>query len=65
MLLKRIAVIVISLVLGAAITVGLVTLLGTTVAEYGMLYFSLTSFFIAAAIAIWLDKFMGTDFLPE
>lgn len=66
MLMKRILLIVISLVLGALITFGiLVFLLGTTVAEYGMLYFVLTTFFIAAAIGIWLDKFMETQFLPE
>lgn len=66
MLVKRILVIVISLVVGAIVTVGLVRFaLGTTVAEYGTLYFVLTAFFLACALAIWLDKFMGTDFLPE
>ncbi len=66
MLVKRILVIVISLVVGAIVTVGLVTFaLGTTVAEYGTLYFVLTAFFLACALAIWLDKFMGTEFLPE
>lgn len=66
MLVKRILVIVISLVIGAIITVGLVRfVLGTTVAEYGTFYFSMTAFFLACAIGIWLDKFMDTDFLPE
>ena len=66
MLLKRILLIVISLVLGALITAGIVIfLLGTTLAEYGTLYFVLTAFFFAAALGIWLDKFMETNFLPE
>jgi uncharacterized membrane protein len=66
MWLKRILVIVISLIVGAIVTVLVLSfILGTTVAEYGMLYFSLTSFFIGAAIGIWLDKFLETGFLPE
>lgn len=66
MLVKRILVIVISLAAGAIITVGLVrVVLDTTVAEYGTFYFSMTAFFLACAIGIWLDKFLDTDFLPE
>ncbi|HZD09932.1 MAG TPA: hypothetical protein VE553_01220 [Candidatus Binatia bacterium] len=66
MLVKRIAVIVISLIVGAAVATALIIfVLGTTIAEYGTLYFVLTSFFLAAAVGIWLDKFLGTEFLPE
>lgn len=66
MLVKRILVIVVSLIVGAIVTVGLVRFaLGTTVAEYGTLYFVLTAFFLGCALAIWLDKFLGTEFLPE
>jgi hypothetical protein len=66
MLLKRILVLLISLAVGAVITTGLVMfVLGTSVAEYGAFYFSMTSLFLGLAVAIWLDKFMGTNFLPE
>ena len=66
MLVKRILVIVVSLVVGAVVTVGLIEfVLDTTVAEYGTLYFILTAFFLACAAAVWLDKFLGTEFLPE
>lgn len=66
MLVKRLLVIVVSLIIGAVVTVGLVTLvLGTTVAEFGVFYFSMTAFFLGAAVGIWLDKFLGSNFLPE
>ena len=66
MLLKRLLLVIISLVLGALITTGIVIfLLNTTVGEYGTFYFSMTAFFIACAIGIWLDKFMDTRLLPE
>ncbi len=66
MLLKRIVLFIISLVLGALITTGIVIfVLNTTVGEYGTFYFSMTAFFIACAIGIWLDKFMDTKLLPE
>ena len=66
MLVKRLLLVAISLVVGAAVTFALVVfLLGTSVEEYGALYFFLTAFFFACALGIWLDKFMGTDLLPE
>jgi hypothetical protein len=66
MLVKRIMVIVISLILGAAVSAAIIVfLIGTTIAEYGGLYFFLTAFFMGCAFAIWLDKFLGTEFLPE
>ncbi len=66
MLVKRISVIVISLILGAIVSAGIIVfLIGTTIAEYGGLYFFLTAFFMGAAFGIWLDKFMGTQILPK
>lgn len=66
MLLKRLLLAIISLVLGGLITTGIVIfVLETTVGEYGTFYFSMTAFFIACAIGIWLDKFMDTKLLPE
>lgn len=66
MIAKRIIVLVLSLVLGAVLTAVIVSLLlGTTIAEFGTLYFSLTSFFFGCAFGIWLDKFLGTELLPE
>lgn len=66
MLVKRILLIVISLVLGSLVSAGIIVfLIGTTLAEYGGLYFFLTAFFMACAFGIWLDKFMDTNLLPE
>jgi hypothetical protein len=66
MLGKRLLLIVIALVLGAGVTLLIVSfVLGTSVAEYGGLYFGLTSFFFGAFFGVWLDKFMGTRLLPE
>ena len=73
MLLKRIGLVIISLVIGYAITFLIVVLLGTSVEEFWMgpeepvsiPYFLLVGFFLALAAAIWLDKFMGTEILPK
>jgi hypothetical protein len=73
MLLKRIALVVISLVIGYALTFLIVLLLGTSVEEFWMgpeqpvsiPYFILVGFFLALAASIWLDKFMGTEILPK
>ena len=73
MLVKRILLIIISLVIGYALTYLITLLLGTTVAEFWVgpeqpvpiPYFILTGFFIALAAAIWLDKFMNTEILPK
>ncbi|MDX1663148.1 MAG: hypothetical protein R3272_05095 [Candidatus Promineifilaceae bacterium] len=66
MLIRRIALFILSLAIGAILTALIVMyLLDTSLEEYGGLYFFLTAFFLAAAIGIWLDKFMGTDLLPE
>ena len=73
MLVKRILLIIISLVIGYALTYLITLLLPTTVAEFWVgpeqpvpiPYFILTGFFIALAAAIWLDKFMNTEILPK
>ncbi len=73
MLMKRIALLIISLIIGYAITYLIVVLLGTSVEEFWMgpeepvsiPYFLLVGFFIALAASIWLDKFMGTEILPR
>lgn len=65
MLVKRIGVLAVSLVIGYIFTFGIVTLIGTTVEEYGGLYTFFTALSIGLAIAVWLDKFLGTEMLPE
>lgn len=73
MLFKRLLLVVISLTVGYVLTYLITILLGTSVAEFWMgsespvplPYFLLTGFFIALAVAIWLDKFMGTEILPK
>lgn len=65
MLAKKLSVVVISCIVGTLITMGVVELLDTTAAEYGTFYFVMTILGFACAIAIWLDKFFGTGFLPE
>lgn len=73
MILKRIALLIISLIIGYAITYLIVILLGTSVEEFWMgpeepvsiPYFLLVGFFIALAASIWLDKLMGTEILPK
>jgi hypothetical protein len=66
MLVRRLAMFLIALILGSAVTWLIVRfVLGTSVAEYGGLYFGLTTFFFAAFFAIWLDLFMKTELLPE
>lgn len=72
MLIKRLALLVISLALGYATTyVVVVFVLGTTVAEYmwgpefiPLPYWHLTGLTLAIFWALILDKFMGTDMLP-
>ena len=73
MILKRILLVVISLLIGYVATYLITLLLGTSVEEFWMgseqplplPYFLLVGFFIAIAVAIWLDKFMGTKVLPS
>ena len=65
MLVKRILLIVISLAFGVLATFGIVVAIGTTPQVYGAIYFSFTALALAIALGIWLDKFMGTEILPE
>ena len=76
MLIKRLALVVISLVIGFLITWFIVTvdvtigpihlvIAGTTLDQYGLWYTSFTALALACAIGIWLDKFMGTEILPK
>ncbi|MFL7840039.1 MAG: hypothetical protein ACK2U0_08075 [Candidatus Promineifilaceae bacterium] len=65
MLVKRILLVVISLVFGVGATFGIVLAIGTTPQIYGPIYFTFTVLALAVALGIWLDKFMGTKILPE
>lgn len=65
MLVKRLLLAAISFGLGFGITVLITMLIDTTPAEYGSIYMFFTTLSIGLAIAIWLDKFMGTEILPK
>ena len=66
MLIKRLALCVISLVIGFLITWFVVIFIAeTTLDQYGLWYTSFTALAVACAIGIWLDKFMGTEILPK
>jgi predicted RND superfamily exporter protein len=65
MLVKRILLVIISLGFGVLATFGIVVAIGTTPEVYGSSYFFFTALALAIALGIWLDKFMGTEILPE
>ncbi|MGW8319121.1 MAG: hypothetical protein ACWGPS_07705 [Candidatus Promineifilaceae bacterium] len=73
MLVKRLILIVASLIIGFGATFLITVFLGTSVAEFwvgpeqpvNIPYFLLVGLFIALAAAIWLDKFLGTEILPK
>ena len=65
MLLKRLILAAISFGVVFGLTVLITILIGTTPAEYGAVYMFFTTLTIGLAIAIWLDKFMGTNLLPK
>ena len=65
MLVKRLILAIISIAFGVIVTTGITLLIGTTPAEYGAIYFTLTSLALAVALGVWLDKFMGTKLLPK
>lgn len=76
MLIKRLALMAISMTIGYLITWFIVTIdvnilgfnlviAGTTMEQYGPSYSFFTAFTIAGAIGVWLDKFMGTELLPK
>jgi hypothetical protein len=56
---------VISLVLGYVLTFGVITFFGETLNKFGPWYTGFTTFALACAVGIWLDKFMGTEILPK
>lgn len=65
MLVRRLMLVVISIAFGVIVTTGITLLIGTTPAEYGTIYFALTSLALAVALGVWLDKFMVTKLLPK
>ena len=65
MLVKRLILAAISFGVGFGLTILITMLIGTTPAEYGPIYLFFTTLTIGLAIAIWLDKFMGTNLLPK
>ncbi|WP_420643106.1 hypothetical protein [Candidatus Leptofilum sp.] len=65
MLLKRLGIGVVSLLVGFGLTVIIVQLIGTTLEEYGVYYTFFTALSLGCAVAIWLDKFLGTEMLPK
>lgn len=65
MLVKRLILVVISLAFGVGATTLIVYSVGTNPAEYGPIYFTFTALSLGLALAIWLDKFMGTEILPK
>ena len=66
MFVKRLVLALISIAVGVLVTELIVAfILDTIRGHYGTMYYALTVMFIAIALGIWLDKFMGTDILPE
>lgn len=68
MLVKRLLVLAISLAIGFVLTVAVVYapfIADTTLEEYGVYYTFFTALAFGCAVAIWLDKFMGTEMLPK
>lgn len=65
MLVKRLILAIISFAVGFGATYLIVLMIGTNLEEYGVWYTFFTSFAIACAVGVWLDKFMGTKILPE
>ena len=66
MFVKRFVLALISVAVGVIVTQLIVVfVLDTIASHYGTMYYALTVLFIAIALGIWLDKFMGTDILPE
>ncbi len=66
MFVKRLGLVLISIAFGVIVTQGIVVfVLDTIASHYGAIYYALTVLFIAIALGIWFDKFMGTEILPE
>lgn len=65
MVMKRVAVVVISAVLGFLLTWGTVELVGTNLEEYGVTYTFFTALSLACAVGVWLDLVLGAKILPK
>ena len=65
MLIKRLILAVISIAFGVATTFLIMWVIGTDYNTYGFGYTFFTSLALACFLGIWLDKFMGTELLPE
>lgn len=65
MLVKRLSLVVISLVVGFVLTWAIAVGIGTNLEEYGGVYTFFTALSLACALGVWLDKFMDTKILPE
>jgi hypothetical protein len=65
MLIKRLILALISIAFGVAATFLIMLLIGTNYYTYGFGYTFFTSLALACFLGIWLDKFMGTNLLPE
>ena len=65
LLIKRLGVSVVSLIIGVILTEGMVRAVGTNAAEYGFYYYFFTALCLGIAVAIWVDKFAGTEMLPK
>jgi hypothetical protein len=65
MLIKRLILALISIAFGVAATFLIMMLIGTNYYTYGFGYTFFTSLALACFLGIWLDKFMGTNLLPE
>ena len=66
MLIKRLALAIISLAVGFLITwLVVIYIAETTLEQYGVWYTGFTALAIACALGVWLDRFMGTKILPK
>ncbi len=65
MWIKRLLLAIIAFAIGFGVTFVIVKLIGTNLEEFGIWYTSFTSLAIACAVGVWLDKFMGTNLMPE
>lgn len=66
MLVKRLALCLISLAVGFGVTYLVVRfIVGTNLEQYGVWYTGFTTLVLACALGVWLDKFMGTEILPK
>jgi hypothetical protein len=66
MLVKRLALVAISAVVGFAVTWLIIEFIAeTNLEQFGIWYTGFTTLAIACAVGVWLDKFMGTGILPK